>query len=315
MKKISVQVPGQQEQVNAYFQSQSSVWKNIYTSDDVYAQIHQDRHAAALAWIDSLTLAPGSPVLEIGCGAGFMAIALAQRRLRVQAIDSTEAMIEQARWSAAESGATDLLSLDIGDVYSLAFDDDSFDLVVALGVIPWLERPEWALQEMARVTKPGGYIIFTADNLVRLNALLDPWLNPVLAPLKRGVKITLHRVGLRRLSSKDAGATFHSRRFIDRALMRMGLTKTKSMALGFGPFTFFRRTIIPEPFGIRLHFRLQSFADRGAFGLRSTGAHYLIQARKPIGSPFLDSRTVGDSDSDTITALSPGNGGFIDDGH
>jgi ubiquinone/menaquinone biosynthesis C-methylase UbiE len=315
VKKISVQVPGQQEQVNAYFQSQSSFWKNIYTSDDVYAQIHRDRHAAALAWIDSLTLAPGSPVLEIGCGAGFMAIALAQRRLHVQAIDSAEAMIEQACRNVAESGVTDLLSLDIGNVYSLAFADGSFDLVVALGVIPWLGQPELAIQEMARVTKPGGHIIFSADNRIRLNALLDPLLNPLLAPLKRSVKAALDRVGLRRLSSKDIGATFHSRRFIDRAVMHASLAKSKSMTLGFGPFTFFRRTIIPEPFGTRLHLRLQSLVDRGVFGLRSTGAHYLIQARKPICSPVLDSRTAGDPDSDTITALSAGNGGFIDDGH
>jgi len=272
----------QQEKVNAYFRDQSAFWKDIYANRDVYAQIHQDRHAAALAWIDSLALAPSSQVLEIGCGAGFMAITLAQRGVCIQAIDSTDAMIQQARQNAVESGATDRLSLDIGDVYSLAFDDGSFDLVVALGVIPWLEWPELAMQQMARVTKPGGYVIFTADNGARLNALLDPWLNPVFAPIKRGIKAALDQAGLRRRSLKDLGATSHSRRFIDKALMRVGLTKVREMTLGFGPFTLFRSAVIPEPLGIRLHCRLQKFADRGVFGLRSTGAHYLVLARKPI---------------------------------
>jgi ubiquinone/menaquinone biosynthesis C-methylase UbiE len=303
VKKIIVQSPGQQEQVNAYFKSQASFWKDIYVSSDVYAQIHQDRHAAALAWVDSLTLAPRSQVLEIGCGAGFMAVALAQRGLRVRAIDSTEAMIEQARRNAEEAWATDLLSVDIGDVYSLAFDDGSFDLVIALGVIPWLEQPELAIHEMARVMKQGGYIAFTADNRARLNVLLDPWLNPALAPLKRGVKIALHRVGLRRLSSKDAGATSHSRRFIDKALMHEGLAKTKSMTLGFGPFTLFRRTVIPESLGIRLHHCLQYLANRGIFGFRTTGAHYLVLARKPAFRPFSQSTSAGKSDPDAIVAL------------
>jgi len=280
VKKPAIPSFGQQEQINAYFQSQTSLWRDIYAGSDVNAQIYRDRHAAALSWIDGLSLTPGSQALEIGCGAGFMAIALAQRELHVQAIDSTEAMLEQARRNSEASGIA--LSLHIGDATTLAFSDDSFDLVVALGVIPWLEQPALAVQEMARVTKPGGYIIFSADNRYRLNALLDPLLNPVLTPLKRGIKVTLGRTGQRPLTSKDIGATLHSRRFIDRSVRRAGLTKTRSKTLGFGPFTFFRRTIIPESIGTGLHLRLQSLVDRNIFGFRSTGAHYLVLARKPV---------------------------------
>jgi ubiquinone/menaquinone biosynthesis C-methylase UbiE len=282
VEKLAIPSLKQQKQVNAYFQAESTFWKEVYSSSDVYAQIHQLRHVTALTWIDSLTLAPGSSVLEIGCGAGFMAIALAQKGLRVQAIDSTEAMIAQAQQNAQGIGGTESLSLGIGDVSALAFDDASFDLVVALGVIPWLEMPELALQEMARVTKPGGHIIFTADNRARLNALLDPVLNPLLVPLKQRVKGGLVRVRVRQLSSRDVGATSHSRRFIDQALTRANLDKTKSKTLGFGPFTLFRHKLLPESFGSRLHNRLQSFADRGVSGFRSTGAHYLVQARKPM---------------------------------
>src|SRR5260370_15845424 len=64
-----------QQQVNAYFQSQSSYWEDIYSSSGVQGEIYRDRQAAVLAWIDSLALVPGSKVLEIGCGAGFMAVA------------------------------------------------------------------------------------------------------------------------------------------------------------------------------------------------------------------------------------------------
>jgi ubiquinone/menaquinone biosynthesis C-methylase UbiE len=209
-----------------------------------------------------------------------MAIALAQRGYHVHAIDSTEAMIELACRHAEESGVTDLLSLKVGDVYSLAFADLSFDVVIALGVLPWLEQPEIAVQEMARVTKPGGHVILTADNRVRLNNLLDPWLNPALAPLKRRVKEVLDRVRLRRLSLKDTGAKSHSCRFIDEAMARAQLAKSRSMTLGFGPFSLLRHTIFPEPLGTALYHRLQRLADRNVPLFRSTGAHYLVLARK-----------------------------------
>ena len=75
-----------------------------------------------------------------------------------------EAMVEQARQHAAESGVIESLSLDVGDVYALTFEDSSFVLVIAIGVIPWLARPELAMQEMARVTRAGGHVILTADN-------------------------------------------------------------------------------------------------------------------------------------------------------
>lgn len=299
MKKHPEPPVGQQEQVNAYFQSQASFWKDIYTTGDVVARIYQHRHETALAWIDGLALSPGSRVLEVGCGAGFMSIELARRGLRVDAIDSTEVMLEQARQHAEASGVT--LSLNIGDATALSFDENSFDLIVALGVIPWLEHPELALQEMARVTKPGGHVVFSADNRVRLNALLDPLLNPLLAPLKRGVKLVLDRARLRRLSSKDIGATLHSRRFINDAVKRGGLRVSKSKTLGFGPFTLFRRTIIPESPGTRLHARLQSLADRNVFIFRATGAHYLVLAEKVAHLP---ATPVGirEQDSDAVTA-------------
>src|SRR5437764_8075022 len=94
----------QQENVNAYFHSHSSYWKDIYAGGAVQAEILRARQAAVLAWIEDLSLAPGTRVLEIGCGAGLLAVSLVQRGLRVYAIDSTEAMIEQARRHAEESG-------------------------------------------------------------------------------------------------------------------------------------------------------------------------------------------------------------------
>jgi ubiquinone/menaquinone biosynthesis C-methylase UbiE len=283
MKKVTASYFQKQENVKAYFQSQSLQWKNLYKSSGVDAVIIQDRHTSVLAWIDSLNLAPGSLVLEVGCGAGFMAVDLAQRGFRVQAFDSSEAMIEQARWHAEESLTNDLLTLKVRDVYSMDFDDESFDLVIAIGVIPWLEQLEPAIGEMARVLKPGGYIIVTTANRMGLMSMLDPWRNPVFEPLKRRLKVVLNRVGHRNFSPS---MSFHTYRFIDKTLARQQCMKTRSMTRGFG-FSLSNRSILPEPFGTKLHLLLQRLADQNVPVFRSIGMAYFVLARKSVSQTFV----------------------------
>ncbi len=175
--------------------------------------------------------------------------------------------------------------MELGDAQALAFEDGSFDLVLAIGVMGWFARPEPVMQEMARVTRPGGHVIFTGANRVGLHNLLDPLRNPALAPLKRYMKAVLERIGLHRRSSHgmpQAAVTyyFHDRRFIDAVLTGVELVKLRSKTLGFGPFTFFHRRVLPESLGITLHRRLQRLADRGVPIIRSTGMSHLVLARK-----------------------------------
>jgi 2-polyprenyl-3-methyl-5-hydroxy-6-metoxy-1,4-benzoquinol methylase len=271
----------QQEKVNAYFRSQSSYWKDIYASGGVAGKVYQERQAAALAWIESLGLVPGSRVLEIGCGAGFLSVALARRGLRVQAIDSTEVMVELARRHAVESGTAELHSVDFGDACALAFEDGCFDLVIAIGVMAYLKRPELAIQEMSRVTRPGGHVILSAGNRAGLINFLEPWFNPALRPFMSLVNGALARFGLRPWSPNKA---LHSHRFIDEALVSAGLARTSGKTLGFGPFTFLHHRLLPEAQGLALHHRLQRLADRGVPVLRSLGVSYLVLARKPTSS-------------------------------
>jgi ubiquinone/menaquinone biosynthesis C-methylase UbiE len=163
-----------QSEVAAYFDHETSFWNDIYDGADVYSVIHQDRRDLALTWIDELRLTPGARVLEIGCGAGLMAVALAHRNLDVDAVDAAPAMVEVARRNASQAGEGSTLRISVGDVHVLDFPDGTFDLAIALGVISWLVAPAAALGEIARVLRPGGTFIGNADNAARLTACWIP---------------------------------------------------------------------------------------------------------------------------------------------
>ncbi len=145
------------------------------------------------------------------------------------------------------------------------------------------------MQEMARVTRPDGHVILTADNRARLTSYLDPWQLPALRPLKRHVKILLERTKLRYRSPSDIEAALHTCRFVDETLAHFELFKVRSMTLGFGPFSLFRRSILAEKPGIALHYRLQSLAERNVPVFRSTGAQYLVLARKSASPSLVQS--------------------------
>jgi ubiquinone/menaquinone biosynthesis C-methylase UbiE len=267
-----------QKEVDSYFDSMSSHWAEIYDTRSVEGVIHQQRMAVVLEWLDNLALPKGSRILEIGCGAGLTTIELASRGYRVDAIDSSEAMVERTLQEVIESGAGDRVKVFRGDANSLSFEDGTFALVLATGVIPWLESPDTAVQEMARVVEPGGYVIVNSDNLMRLNHLLDPRWNPALAPLRRLLKRALERTGLRK--PRINLVHMHTTSYFERVCTQNGLEIEKAFTLGFGPFSFFGRTLLPDSIGTGLHYRLQALADRGVAGLRSTGSQYVVLGRK-----------------------------------
>src|SRR5262249_48040128 len=125
--------------------------------------IYQDRHNTALGWIQDLGLHPGARILEVGCGAGLLTIALARGGYTVDALDSTMTMLQMTRNDAAHHGVQEQIRMHSADVHALPFQAHTFDLVIAIGVIPWLHSERLALREMQRVLKPGGFLLVTAD--------------------------------------------------------------------------------------------------------------------------------------------------------
>jgi SAM-dependent methyltransferase len=100
---------------------------------------------------------PGEYALDVSCGTGNYALALARRGAKVVAIDPSEKMLQIAQSKARGEG------LDIGFrrgmVEALPFANDSFDLATAILMLEFTVSPEKALSEMLRVLKPGGRLV------------------------------------------------------------------------------------------------------------------------------------------------------------
>lgn len=260
-----------QAPVTQHFQADAPFWQDVYSRHDVFSVIHRERAARAVLEVDRLAIPAGSHVLEIGCGAGLLAVQLARRGFDVEATDSTPAMIDLTRENAERSGVASSVHTGIADAHSLPFQDGRFDIVAAMGVLPWLHNPAAALREMARVLRPDGHIVTNIDNRARLTHLVDPLLNPALQPLRRAL-------GHGRTSRTTARTQW--RGTFDRELATAGLEKLRGFTFGFGPFTFFGRQTLRGAQAVTLHDRLQRLADRGLPGVRATGAQYMVVARK-----------------------------------
>ncbi len=99
----------------------------------------------------ALELCPQGRILDVGCGTGKM-LRNAKGNYEKYGIDISESLIKKARQEDPYS------MYDVGDSCKLPYDSGSFDLVMCHSVLHHLEDPKKAIDEIARVSKPGGSI-------------------------------------------------------------------------------------------------------------------------------------------------------------
>lgn len=116
--------------------------------------------------IKELQLPEGSRGMDIGCGIGHQCLLLAEEvgpKGRVTGLDISSELLDYGRKIVKETGLSERVDFQEGDVASLPFDNNTFDWVCStdcVGYAPWEPLP--LLKEMARVVKPGGIVAITA---------------------------------------------------------------------------------------------------------------------------------------------------------
>ena len=106
-------------------------------------------------------VAPPGPVVDLGCGPGAHALALARRGYDVVGVDGSPRMVEVARTRAARDQID--ATFDVHDVSApLGFADGSLGGVLAILVLQHLPHPAAFIAEIRRCLRPGGHLLITA---------------------------------------------------------------------------------------------------------------------------------------------------------
>jgi SAM-dependent methyltransferase len=123
-----------------------------------------------------LTLLPLSPDqrwLDVACGPGLVARAMAPKVASVVGVDVTPAMVELARAEAAAAGLANV-EFRLGDVGRLDLPDDAFDGAICRFAFHHIPVPGRVLAEMARVVRPGGWVV-VSDHVSDAETDLAAW--------------------------------------------------------------------------------------------------------------------------------------------
>jgi len=145
----------------------SSMAENRFVRTAQQVAARQDARAAELAaQVHSFVLPAGDErAIDVGCGAGALALALAPLVREVVGVDQVPELLELARQRAPANA-----EFVEGDATKLAFDDASFDLAGTLRTLHHVRRPELVLAELARVARPGGRVL-VVDQLAPVDPL------------------------------------------------------------------------------------------------------------------------------------------------
>ena len=263
--------------VSRFFEERAAFWEDVYDADTLDGAIYRQRLEVAVHWVRELGLPAGSSVLDVGCGAGFLMVPLAQLGFLTVGMDVSMAMLEVARGRVQSLPGVGEGFVALADTASLGFRTGSFDLISALGVIPWIKDPIRALEELGRALTPNGYLLATSDNSWRLAHVLDPRHAPYSEGIRRGIRLCLLKLTARATSPRVRERRYSSQQ-VDQIFAAAGFEVVKRTHVGYGPFTLVGRRVLSENASIRLNVLLHKpgFARRL---LRAGGNHYIVLAR------------------------------------
>jgi 2-polyprenyl-6-hydroxyphenyl methylase/3-demethylubiquinone-9 3-methyltransferase len=117
-----------------------------------------------LGWIESLAPIKGKRVLDIGCGGGILADAMARQGAQVLGIDLASKALKVAQLHALEAGTQGVEYREISAEALAAEQPASFDVVTCMEMLEHVPDPSSVVRACATLVKPGGHVFFSTIN-------------------------------------------------------------------------------------------------------------------------------------------------------
>ena len=132
--------------------------KKIWTAGD-YDRFSRFMEGSAREFYERLTIAPGSQLLDVGCGSGQLALMAAKDGIKVTGVDIAGNLVQRAQVRAQAEGL--MAQFQEADAELLPFGDASFDVVVSLIGAMFAPRPELVARELLQIYIPNNTITIT----------------------------------------------------------------------------------------------------------------------------------------------------------
>lgn len=117
-----------------------------------------------LEWINALAPLSGQRVLDVGCGGGILADAMARKGASVLGIDLAPKSLKVAQLHALEAQTTGVDYREVSAEDLAAEQPGSFDVVTCMEMLEHVPDPASIVQACARLVKPGGWVFFSTLN-------------------------------------------------------------------------------------------------------------------------------------------------------
>ena len=131
-------------------------WDNVAWVYDLFANFINRKANRALCEAVAQMIQPEDEALECACGTGLLSGVIARR---CKSLIATDFSVNMLRRAERKYRNLPNIRFEPCDIMQLPYPDERFDVVIAANVIHLLDEPEKALQELSRVSRPGGRII------------------------------------------------------------------------------------------------------------------------------------------------------------
>ena len=252
------------ETVRNYFSHQSEYWDSLYSAPEGPEGFlkHELTRRKEIVFdsIEENKVAPLRSALDLGCGSGQYTAPLSQMGLDCYGADISEEMLTLAQQKLPPDSSVTWIHSDCRNV---PLDDQSVDLILCVGVLEYLTDDQPALEEIRRLIRPNGLAIVTFPNTYKLRNLLNPY-------------YYLIRVWTYHFKNNTSG-TNDSLDYCKAIVRRYSYLKIRQLAkqsgfqtlalkgCAFGPFSLWKKDILPLKSSIKISDTLEHMSNRVLF--------------------------------------------------